>query len=68
MLNNTDLEDSGLRHAVCGEDFQFNNPLGLRCFKTVDAFPQVVNLTSLFEKFRLLFINNLKKFCLLHSK
>ena len=26
------------------------------------------NLTSLFEKFRLLFINNLKKFCLLHSK
>ena len=42
MLNNTDLEDPGLRHAVGGEDFQFHNPPGMRCFKAVDAFPQIV--------------------------
>ncbi len=42
MLNNTDLEDAGLGHAVGGEDFQFHEPPRLLCFKAVDAFPQIV--------------------------
>jgi hypothetical protein len=41
-LKNTDLEDAGFGHAVGGEDFQFHDPPGLRSFKAVDAFPQIV--------------------------